>query len=183
MVGPMTNADHRTWHHLILTTYGAWLYGDDRGFRTRHHREHVDGDYKQPPPPEMYAHRRQRSQESLKHAPVVMPPLWRAVIGDALRQRLEQLGAFVLCVSVSGQHAHILAKMPSGTARVWSGLAKAHAWHVARSQGWLEKLWARRGKAKPICSRQHQLNVYHYILAHAQDGAWVWKWRREQELE
>jgi hypothetical protein len=36
------------WYHIIETTYGAWLYGDQRGFRTRHHREHVDGDDKRP---------------------------------------------------------------------------------------------------------------------------------------
>jgi hypothetical protein len=40
------------WFHAIITTYGAWLDGDARGFRTRHHREHVEGDYKNPPPKE-----------------------------------------------------------------------------------------------------------------------------------
>jgi hypothetical protein len=43
------------WYHSITSTYGAWLYGDERGFRTRHHREHVDGDYKSPPPRGLYA--------------------------------------------------------------------------------------------------------------------------------
>ena len=41
--------DNRVWYHVVLSTYGSWLYGDKRGFRTRHHREHVDGDYKNPP--------------------------------------------------------------------------------------------------------------------------------------
>ena len=44
-----------TWFHCISTTYGAWLYGDARGFRTRHHREHIVGDYRSPPPIEKYA--------------------------------------------------------------------------------------------------------------------------------
>jgi hypothetical protein len=30
-------------------TYGTWLPGDPKGFRTRHHREHIEGDYKKPP--------------------------------------------------------------------------------------------------------------------------------------
>ena len=38
------------WFHVTAHTYGAWLAGDARGFRTRHHREHVEGDYKHPPP-------------------------------------------------------------------------------------------------------------------------------------
>ena len=25
------------WVHFVETVYGAWLYGDARGFRTRHH--------------------------------------------------------------------------------------------------------------------------------------------------
>jgi hypothetical protein len=58
--------DSRRWHHVVLTTYGAWLYGDVRGFRTRHHREHVDGDYKNPPPAEKYIAEERRSRESLR---------------------------------------------------------------------------------------------------------------------
>lgn len=71
------------WFHCIATTYGAWLYGDSRGFRTRHHREHVE----------------------------------------------------------------------------------AHA------QGWVGRLWAKRGKELAIRNRRHQLNVYRYILAHNAQGA------------
>ncbi|HEX8912687.1 MAG TPA: hypothetical protein VF796_10045 [Humisphaera sp.] len=38
------------WVHCVGSTYGAWLRGDPRGWRARHHREHVDGDYRSPPP-------------------------------------------------------------------------------------------------------------------------------------
>lgn len=40
------------WYHIMCHTYGTWLPGDPRGFRTRHHREHVEGDYKSPPHPD-----------------------------------------------------------------------------------------------------------------------------------
>jgi hypothetical protein len=72
------------WFHIILTAYGAWLYGDPRGFRTRHHREHVEGDYKNPPPPGLYADREARSRESLRQQPVAWTPEWRAIVGGAL---------------------------------------------------------------------------------------------------
>ena len=49
------------WYHCVSTTYGAWLYGDARGFRTRHHRRHVDGDYKHRPPADSYTHTRATS--------------------------------------------------------------------------------------------------------------------------
>ena len=34
------------WYHCTAHTYGTWLRGDPRGWRARHHREHVDGDYR-----------------------------------------------------------------------------------------------------------------------------------------
>ena len=39
------------WFHIIGNTYGTWVRGDPKGFRTLHHREHIEGDYKHPPPP------------------------------------------------------------------------------------------------------------------------------------
>lgn len=39
------------WYHVLTNTYGTWLRGDRRGWRERHHRKHVEGDYKNPPKP------------------------------------------------------------------------------------------------------------------------------------
>jgi hypothetical protein len=103
-----------TWYHFIVTAYGAWLYGDKRGFRTRHHREHVDGDYNAPPPLAEHVAIRRRSIESLKQSPVVVAPEMRPLIGTAIRDRLADHGVFVLCLSMSGQHLHCLAKVPVG---------------------------------------------------------------------
>ena len=166
------------WYHVILSTYGSWLYGDPRGFRTRRHREHVEGDYKNPPPPGRYADRERRSRESLKCDPICLPEMLRPSVGAALRERLEQLGAFVLCISAGGQHVHALAKMPGSKVRLWCGAAKRHAWFVLRERGWEKKLWGKRGKALRVRDRKHQLNVYYYILDHAKEGAWVWKWSK-----
>jgi hypothetical protein len=166
------------WFHIILTAYGAWLEGDARGFRTRHHREHVDGDYKNPPPLGKYADREARSRRLLKQEPVEWTPSGRGMVGSALVSRFQKLGAFVLCAAVARQHVHLLVKLPRAQARRWSGLAKKHAWFVARERGWTTKMWGKRGKQSPIKDRRHQLNVYHYIMNHAEEGAWVWCWKR-----
>jgi hypothetical protein len=162
------------WYHMITSTYGSWLYGDPRGFRTRHHREHVEGDYKNPPPPGSYEHLEQRSRTSLKQAPVIIPVQFRAVVGMAILNRLEELGTLVVCLSVSGQHCHVFAKLPFGRARDWMGKAKCDAWFKLRDLGWKTKLWGKRGKTIPIRDRRHQLNVYRYIMDHREEGAWVW---------
>jgi hypothetical protein len=78
------------WIHFVETVYGAWLYGDARGFRTRYHREHIEGDYKDPPSAGKYDPERRRSIESLKQPPVVLAPEWRPVIGTAVRDRLQE---------------------------------------------------------------------------------------------
>jgi hypothetical protein len=141
----MISNDARVWYHVVLSTYGSWLYGDKRGFRTRHHREHVNGDYKNPPSPGKYESEERRSREVLKQDPVVLPDSLRPIIGAAIRERLEILGALVLCLSVGRQHIHLLIKTPQSKARDWAGLAKLHAWHIARRNGWRKKLWAKRG--------------------------------------
>jgi len=170
--------DTRTWFHLTAHTYGAWLHGDPRGFRTRHHRVHVEGDYKNPPPAGMYIDLEARSRRLMKQEAVVLTAEWRRVAGEAMRERLLELGALVLCISVSGQHVHYLAKMSPLVPRRWTGLAKKHAWHVAIDRGWTGSLWAKRSKATPVKDRAHQLKAFDYILRHAGQGAWVWNFRQ-----
>ena len=119
----------RRWFHLIATTYGAWLPGDPRGFRTQGHRDHVEGDYKNPPPKGKYDARHRRSRKLQKYPTMTLTPAQRAVVGTALRERLEGLGALVLVVSVGGQHAHILAKLPASTTKV---ISSTDRWALSR---------------------------------------------------
>ncbi len=165
------STDTRLWHHIMLTTYGAWLYGDRRGFRTRHHREHVEGDYKNPPPAGKYAAQERRSRELLTQPPVVIPAKTRRIIGRALWQEFSHLGAWVLIVAVGGQHVHLLVKLPAKRARHWTGRAKRFTTLKLRDRGWQGELWGVRCKAKRIRDRAHQVNTYHYIERHAEQGS------------
>ena len=169
------------WFHITAHTYGAWLYGDPRGFRTRHHREHIEGDYKNPPPTGKYDEELERSKSLMTQDSVTLNPEWRKIVGAAVREKLTALGAQLLCVSMSNTHLHVLAKMPSGpTPRAWMGRAKAKASLVAKDNGWTGKLWAVRTKITPIKDRQHQLNTFGYILAHVDEGAWAWDFRKDE---
>ena len=158
------------WYHSILNVYGAWLSGDPRGFRTRHHREHIDD----PPPPGKYATYLNFSLQSLKQNPVVLDADLQSSVGNAMREKLQSKGALVACIAVACQHVHILAKMLQGQERNWLGAAKRHAWFVLRGRGWGTKLWAKGSHTVLIGDRQQQLNVYRYIMRHAEQGAWAW---------
>jgi hypothetical protein len=165
--------EKRVWFHIILSTYGSWLPGDPRGFRTRHHREHVEGDYK-PPPEGLYERRQQHSQRLLKQPPTIIPSALRPLIGGAVRDRLQQESGRVLAIACGGQHLHVQVQLPDGDARIPVGLAKRHATFVAHANGFVGKLWGLRPKIVRIDSRAHQQNVYRYILCHEEEGAWVW---------
>ncbi len=173
--------DARSWHHIILTAYGAWLHGDARGFRTRHHREHVEGDYKRPPPAGKYTRREIRSHDALLQDAVGFPESWRPIVGLAVSERFQQFGCWVLCVAAAGQHAHLLVKIPKAKLRGWIGRAKMHATFVMHERGWQGKVWAVRFKAIPIRNRSHQENAFRYICDHEEEGAWVRVWKSDVE--
>ena len=165
------------WFHVVLTTYGAWLPGDERGFRTRRHREHVDGDYKRRPAPSLYWTMRLGAEQSLKHGPVSFSPGSRMIVGRAIIEKLTQRGAFALCIAVAAQHVHVLVKIPPTDVRDWCGHAKRHATFALRETGWNGKVWGARGKYSPVKDRRHQVNVYKYIINYSEVGAWVWTWK------
>ena len=101
--------------------------GRPRGFRTRHHREHVEGDYKSPPPPGTHEALLERSRRLLKQPAVRIPESWRPIIGTAVREKLVRKNGFVLCLAVASQHVHVLAKLPdTAEPRFWMGLARKH---------------------------------------------------------
>jgi hypothetical protein len=166
------------WFHITAHTYGAWLHGDPKSFRTRHHREHIIGDYKNPPPPEMYAAKLARSRALMKQPPVILEPEWWPIIGAAVNDKLIELGTELLILSMGATHLHFLGKMPPGPIpREWVGRAKVYSNFKAKEQGWTGKLWAVRCKVILIENRKHQVNTFNYIEGHLKEGAWVYDFR------
>src|SRR5438477_6147494 len=123
------------WFHVTAHTYGAWLPGDARGFRTRHHREHVEGDYKNPPAPGQYEERHQKSKDLMKRPPVYLtiPQRTRALdefVGSLQRREIE-----VVAASIDRVHFHVLARFPAHDPRHWIGVAKKETSHFLKVDG------------------------------------------------
>jgi len=91
------------WFHCIGGTYGSWLLGDPGGFRTRHHREHVEGDYRNPPPEGIYESRHRCAQESLRFDVVTIHPEDRPIVCQEMGRVLLAYGAELIDLSVGGQ--------------------------------------------------------------------------------
>src|SRR5690606_29068382 len=87
--GRNPNAWHN-WYHCVGSTYGTWLRGDPRGFRTFRHREHVEGDYRNPPPPGVWAAVFVQSEEAMKFPPVVLEKKCREVVCTAMVDKMQR---------------------------------------------------------------------------------------------
>jgi REP element-mobilizing transposase RayT len=164
------------WWHVIISTLNSWLPGDPRGFRSRGHKIHSSGDYKNPPPQGEHAglHRYYKAR-----APVVIPAACRETVGRAILAKLQKLGYRVLAVAVAPTHSHLLAELPADEkeVRLLIGQCKTTSSHAIRDQA-PGRVWAYRGKNLAVKDRAHQLNVYQYILK--QKDAWIWDFKQAQ---
>jgi len=123
----------RLWRHVIVSTYGSWLPGDTRGFRTRNHKIHSSGDYKSPPPFE--EHERLRTyQHAQNREKVVIPEMLKEVVGKAVIAKLQKLGFRINAISVASTHSHWLVELPLEKKEAWEvvGQAKSAASQAVR---------------------------------------------------
>lgn len=174
----------RHWFHCMANTYGTWLPGDPRGFRTRDHREHVDGDYKQPPPAGKYDGLHAAVQGNMARMPVVLTQQARPVALSAIIEAMGFHGIELLCAAVSAEHLHLLSRFGPRDGvpdppRHYLGIAKKQSAKALVAANLAEPggVWARKGKIVPITGRAHQVNVFRYILRHEPQGAAVWSFK------
>lgn len=176
--GVMSQGPWNDWYHVVSHVYGSWLRGDPRGWRAVNHREHVEGDYHNPPAAGTFDRMFRLSKALMKRDPIVIGAELRAAVLAAIVEKLHSDQLQILVASVDSKHLHLLGRFADHRPREWVGRAKKHSSHLFR-QGGLRTdvggLWARRCGVKPIIDRQHQVNVFHYIDGHRQQGAVVWR--------
>jgi hypothetical protein len=170
------------WRHINIHTYGTWLPGDPRGWRSKDHKKHSSGDYKHRPPPGEHAGLYEYSQQ-VSGDPVTIPRQCRRPACMAIVNELNDKRHRVLIVAVGGQHAHALVELPDDIRKVRAivGQCKSKSSHAIRAvlPG---TVWAAGGKFLAVNDAQHHRNVYHYILNHIEEGAFVWSYREEVRL-
>lgn len=171
------------WYHVNGNTYGTWLRGDARGFRARHHREHVEGDYRNPPAPGAHSGIFDRSRRLMTREPVHLSQAARELACVSMAKSLLRHSIQVLAVAVDDHHFHALARFPDRNPRKWIGIAKKDSARALSGAGMSSKggVWAVRCRCLPVRDRGHQVNVLRYILKHARRGASVWTWREQKD--
>ena len=194
------------WYHSMGNTYATWPPGDARGFRARHHRDHFNGDYKNPPAPGEYELWLQRARLLMPRNAVILAPEFRPVVCREFVARLHTLKVEVIEMCVTGTHFHILSRFtPRDAPRInveakarkimpglctdnaladgrdpvprhCLGVAKKHTSFIAHDHGYQGGLWAVRTTSKPIADRAHQLHVVQYIRDHIHEGGSIWSY-------
>ncbi|MGD9127804.1 MAG: hypothetical protein PVH19_10555, partial [Planctomycetia bacterium] len=164
------------WWHLILSGHCSWLPGDPRGFRSRAHRVHSSGDYKNLPPEEEHKGLRCYNEDHAA-SPRVFLPEHRKLLGEAMVDVMNRAKLRFLAVAVGVSHAHVLVECKDDymtARRLASSLKQVSSFAVRDSLP--GKVWAKGGKPIRIKDQKHQQQVFYYILEHAQkEGAWVWR--------
>lgn len=158
-------------------TYGTWLPGSPKGFRTRHHRLHCEGAYKNPPPKGQWDRLHQRSKDLMKRDPVYLTPIQRQLALDAFVQSLLKRNIAVSVAAIDRVHFHLLARFEDRNPRHWIGVAKKESSHALKLHGHgIEGgIWAVRCECIPVENHRHAECTEGYVADHADRGAKVWK--------
>ena len=164
----------KAWRHVIITTHGSWLPGDPRGWRSRHHRIHSSGDYKNPPPKEEHEglreYHRNRSDD-----PITIDRDLREIVIRAFVEKLRDLRFSVVVVSASGRHVHALVELPDDRREIRRiiGKCKQRASHAVRNV-LPRSIWAEGGEYKLVKDDSHYGNTFNYIRTKQEPDALVW---------
>lgn len=173
------------WFHHTGHCFGSWLRGDPRGWRTRHHREHVEGDYKNPPEEGAWEWLFAYSKRLMKRKEVTLDWTLRVFVLHCVVAKLLADGVEVLCASLDNRHLHVLARYPKASPRYALGYAKKYATQKLKAHGLAvgldlqlgEGIWAKRSHPEPIADQDHHVFAFKYILKHAKKGAVVWHFK------
>lgn len=130
------------WYHVGTNTYGTWLPGDPRGWREKHHKKHVEGDYRNPPPEGTGDGLHKRTRDRLKRTPVRLRHPQREIVGRAMVEMLLDQQVELLALSMDAVHCHLLGRFRDGSVRPRVGRAKKHACFCLRDHGHKGRLWS-----------------------------------------
>jgi hypothetical protein len=162
------------WRHVVINTHGSWLHGDARGFRSRHHRIHSSGDYRNPPPRHEHAALRAHHERKCPDA-VTIPLDLRPIVGRALVEFFLDLRLRVLVVAVGKVHAHAVVELAEDLRAVKRLVGEAKRFSSTRVTHPIPgPLWSAGGKFVPVEDDDHLKAAYEYDFY--DQGRWAWTW-------
>jgi REP element-mobilizing transposase RayT len=162
------------WHHVIIGSRCSWLHGDSRGFRSREHRIHSSGDYKNRPPKIEHAglrrYHQRRSGKPVNFRTDVCILILREFVCKMRTLRFE-----IIACSIGKRHLHALTELPLNYQEMKRAIGKCKQ----KSSHAVRKIlpgiiWAEGNEFNRIKDRGHLHNAYDYIRTKQEPGTVVW---------
>lgn len=169
--------DEHGWFHVEIWAYGGWLPGDPRGFRSKEHRVHSTGDYRNPPP--VWEHRGlyDAAKQAVRGRAISFTSDQRPLIGTLCVKWCETQSVGLLAVAVGQRHGHLFMNLPLAETDRTVGRMKRY---VSREAGRADErlrgqIFAKSGEPRRVETRGHAHRLMPYIVdKHAAEGAWTW---------
>lgn len=175
------------WWLVTFSTYGSWLPGDPRGFKTWRKRKYA------PPPdgqshfgeptynPEDYTEEHERTQRVTKEAVTFSENARRHVL-EAIVEDVESLAISPAILAVAGRHVHMIAKFGGFKIRPTVGRFRfaatkrltEHELHDGEN-----RLWAKGCHMQSLPNKEAFLQALEYVRHHVDEGAEVYIWQLE----
>lgn len=171
------------WRHIIINTHSTWLHGDRRGFRSRDHRIHSSGDYKNPPPvgehADLNSYRKKQSADPTKLAPAAYATVGSAILANIHKQNFRFVA---LSVNATHVHVHVLVELPDDVERVkeivgWFKWFATRDLREAHPEYTSIEIWADGETYKAVDDPQYFCSTEKYILEKQGADAWTYSAR------
>jgi len=166
--------------HVTWTTYGAWLPGDPRGFRTWRGHEAIPptaryaASQQEHYKAEDYAERHQHVREQCPTS-VSLNSTQRRVALDVFQQEVQNISMDCLALAVASQHVHLLAVFGHQPIRQFVARLKAKvSQRLHREFEQAPRLWAKGCHMQSKNRPSEVATTIRYIADHVHEGAAVW---------
>ena len=165
---------------ITWTTYGCWLPGDPRGFRTRGAKEFVspparysDGE---PYEPDKYKRLYEHCFSETKK-PIYLNERQKQVAADAVTEVCSKFVSEAV-IAVTKNHAHVFVDLPYNvTVEYFCARVKSVSSLKLSNYGLKGRVWARKYHAKRI-SDEYIDEVHRYVCSHKDQNVVVIEFRR-----
>jgi REP element-mobilizing transposase RayT len=167
------------WRLITINTKHSWPHGSPRGFRSRGHRIHSSGDYRNPPPAGEHAGLLRYRQEQTGAAQKIrIRRVLRAEVGRALVECYRACGQRLLALSVSSDHSHAVIELPDQVGLIKSivGDAKRRASRAVKNE-LPGAVWSAGCDYEPIDTVKRLRREVNYVLMKQGEGTWTWSFR------
>ncbi len=160
------------WRFVTINTKNSWHHGAPRGFRSRDHRIHSSGDYRNPPPKGehkgLFRYHVERAGRRVILPESVRPRIAAALVGALSAYRFKAM-------SVSSDHAHLLIELPDDVPAIKAviGDAKRIASREVRNQ-LPGAIWSAGCDYEPVDDEDHFNACEEYALIKQGAGTWTW---------